>query len=116
MAFPVEGRVLVVVLCATRGWELTAESFASNVLDELSADLALCVGDREPQNPLYERASYVWRLPEPDDWAEAYDRTAGHQEWRVLLQLGEHLFGGVEDSHHPQMGSGGAVIGLGPVV
>jgi hypothetical protein len=103
-------RALVVLLCETRAWELTAESFTTNVLDELRADLALCVGDREPLNPLYEKAKYVWRLAEPDNWADAYDRTAGNAAWRMLLELDENLLGGVQDLEHPQIGSGGIVL------
>lgn len=105
-----DGRVLAVVLCETRAWDLTAEGFISNVLDELRADLALCIGDREPPNPLYEKAKYVWRLEEPDNWAHAYDRAAGNSRWRVLLGVHEQLLGGVEDSEHPQIGS--AAIGI----
>jgi hypothetical protein len=100
-------RVLVVLLCETRAWELTAERFTSNVLDQLGAELALCVGDRETPNPLYERARCVWRLAEPDNWAELYEREAGNARWRVLLELDESFLGGVEDERHPQVGSGG---------
>jgi hypothetical protein len=80
-------RVLVVLPCETRAWELTAESLTTNVLEQLGADLALCVGDREQPNPLYERAKYVWRFSEPDDWADALDRIAGNPRWRALLEV-----------------------------
>jgi hypothetical protein len=103
-------RVLVVLLCETRAWELTAEKLGSNVLDELHADLALCVGDREAPNPLYQRANYVWRLAEPENWADAYDRAAQDRPWRVLLEVDEQLLGGIQDPEHPQVGSG--AIGL----
>jgi len=103
-------RVLVVLLCETRAWELTADKLVSNVLDELHADLALCVGDREAPNPLYQRAKYVWQLAEPENWADAYDRAAGGGRWRVLLEVDEQLLGGIEDAEHPQLGSG--AIGL----
>ena len=95
--------VLVVVLTSTRGWELTAENLISNVVEELDADLALCVNAGEPHNSLYDAAKYVWRLvPSDDDWAEAFDRTAGHSRWRILLEPGGHLFGGVKDAENPQ--------------
>ena len=44
-AAPPAPRVLVILLCETRAWELTAEPFRHNVLDALGADLALCVAD-----------------------------------------------------------------------
>ncbi len=90
------------MLASTRAWELTADALLSNVVEELGADLALCVNEGEPHNPLYDRARYVWRFRPPDeDWAEAFDRSAGHSRWRVLLQPGAHLFGGVKDADNP---------------
>jgi hypothetical protein len=92
-----------VLLGQTRAWELTADSFMSNVLDELGADLALCGDDRgETPNPFYERAKFNWRMAQPTDWGEVFDRDAGGAHWRVLMQPGGHLFGGVEDPERPQ--------------
>jgi hypothetical protein len=106
-----EPTTLVVVVGTTRAWELTWESFAANVLDELGADLALCVGDRDQgRNPFYERARYIWSAAEPEDWAEAYDRAVGDSSWRVLLREGDHLLGGVRDTAHPQPGAGALTI------
>lgn len=95
-------------MAETRAWELTADSFFTNVLGPLGADLALCVGDHESPNPLYERAKYVWRAKEPEKWGELYDREAGGTSWRVLLVPGAHLFGGIEDAD--QVGSGAIVL------
>lgn len=103
-------RVLVAIVAETRGWELTAESLFSNVLDVLGADLALCVGDHESENPLYERARFVWQAQEPDDWGELYDRKAGGPHWRVLLKPGAQLLGGIEDPEIKEIGSGAIVM------
>ena len=102
-------RVLVAVVAETRAWEVTAESFFSNVLDVLDADLALCVGDHESPNPFYDRAKFVWRTREPDDWAEFYDRKAGGPDWRVLLTPGAQLLGGIDDPEIEEFGSGAIV-------
>jgi hypothetical protein len=102
-------RALVAVMAETRAWELTSESFFSNVLDVLDADLALCVGDHEDSNPLYERARYLWRAEEPDHWGERYDRKAGRR-WRVLLKPGAQLFGGIEEDEVREIGSGAIVL------
>ena len=97
-------------MAETRAWELTLESFDSNVLEVLDADLALCVGDHEEPNPLYERARYVWRAEEPDDWGELYDRKAGGSGWRVLLKPGAQLLGGIEGPGVEESGSGAIVL------
>ena len=98
------------IVAETRAWELTAESLCSNLLDALDADLALCVGDHESPNPLYERAKFVWRSPEPDDWGELYDRKAGGRQWRQLLAPGAQLLGGIEDPQIREIGSGAIVL------
>ena len=103
-------RVLVTVMAETRAWELTSESFFTHVLDVLGADLALCVGDHEAPNPLYERAKYVWRADEPDDWADLYDRKAGGPGWRILAEPGGQLLGGTEDPELEEDGSGAIVL------
>jgi hypothetical protein len=103
-------RVLVAVVAETRAWEVTAESFFANVLDVLDADLALCVGDHESRNPLYERARFVWRTPEPDDWGRLYDRKVGGPHWRALLEAEGQLFGGVDHPDAQEIGSGAIVL------
>jgi hypothetical protein len=100
-------RVLVAVMAETRAWELTAESFFSNVIEPLGADLALCVGDHEGTNPFYERAKFVWRTAEPDDWAELYDRKVGSSRWRALLMPGGQLLTGTDD---PEAEGSGAIV------
>ena len=103
-------RVLVAVVAETRAWEITAESFLSNVIEPLGADLALCIGDHEATNPLHRRARYVWRTEEPDDWGPLYDRRAGHGRWRALLTPGAQLLGGIEDPKASEIGSGAIVL------
>jgi hypothetical protein len=111
MADAKQPSVLVVVTGTTRAWELCWESISTNVLDELDADLALCLGDRDQgPNPFYERAKYRWETHEPDDWAEAYDEAAGGSNWRALLRPGDHLLGGVTSTEHPQPGLNALVI------
>jgi hypothetical protein len=105
-----QGRVLVAVVAETRAWEITAESLISNVIEPLGADLALCIGDHEAPNPLHRRATYVWRTEEPDDWADLYDRRAGHGRWRALLTPGAQLLGGIEDPEANEIGSGAIVL------
>jgi hypothetical protein len=98
-------RVLVALVAETRAWQLTADSFYENVLDALDADLALCVRADEPHNPFYDRTKYMWTFHESGDWAEAYRRAVGSDDWRCLLEIGDFFMGGIEDPEHPQVAS-----------
>lgn len=106
-------RPLVIILAETRAYGLTFDQFKENVLDELGADLALCVADNErecPSNPFYAHARYVWRYPEPPDWGAAFDYAqqvvGSHADWRQLLRIKNQWLGGVEDPEaHPGSGA-----------
>jgi hypothetical protein len=105
-------RVLVVLLAESRTSELTFDLFRSNVLEPLSADLALCVGDnkREMRNPYYDAAKYVWIAHEHDDWAVAYDEQSAGSGWRELFALKGSWFGGIRHPTLQQAGSGALLI------
>lgn len=66
------------------------KSLYENVLDINNADLAVLIGDDIPpqyQNAsIFDRAKYVWTVPEYEDWGDALDLIAGnHAEWRKRL-------------------------------
>jgi hypothetical protein len=104
--------VLVVVLCETRAWEITAAEFFRNVIKPLDADLALCVGnsEREVDNPFYDEAEYVWKYPEPEDWGDAFEEVAGNRDWEVLLSVHELFFGGIQHETNQNSGSGAIIM------
>ena len=61
---------LVIVLAETRAHELTFDNFKKNVIDELGADLCLCIGvksDYDYENPFYKLAKYHFLYNEEDD-------------------------------------------------
>jgi hypothetical protein len=69
-------KVLVVVLSETRASELTFDSFKKNVIDELNADLCICIGvkpDYDYNNPFYNLAKYKFLYNEPDDFGDAFE-------------------------------------------
>ena len=69
-------KTLVIVLSETRAHELTFNSFKKNVIDELNADLCLCIGitpDYDYNNPFYNLAKYKFLYDEPDDFGDAFD-------------------------------------------
>lgn len=110
-------KCLICIICQTRGYQLTWDSFKKNVMDHLGADLALCVGktenDAKSRNGYYENAKYIWEYEEPLDYADAYEYVKGTvgstEEWRLLLKVKKQWMGGINDEEsHP--GSAGIII------
>lgn len=112
-------RVLVCVLAQTRAHESTWPGFKKHVLDELGADLALCIAidaayDRS--NPFWQAANYRWTTPEFDNFAAGFDEAEtwftgapATGDWRRLLAIRDQWLGGVKGrGQHP--GSGAIVI------
>jgi len=67
---------LVIILSETRAHELTFNNFKKNVIDELNADLCVCVGvkpDYDYNNPFYTLAKYRFTYDEPDDFGDAFE-------------------------------------------
>ncbi len=118
---PKQERVLVCVLAQTRAHELTWPSFKKHVLDELNADLALCIGTDEKYdyaNPYWQHAKYRWTSVEYPDFADGFDlaqrRLAGGKQpisanWRDVLSIGGNWLGGLKH-HVPHPGSGAILM------
>jgi hypothetical protein len=69
-------KTLVIVLSETRAHELTFDSFKKNVIDELNADLCLCIGVKPHynyNNPFHTLAKYKFTYDEPNDFGDAFD-------------------------------------------
>lgn len=69
-------KTLVIILSETRAHELTFESFKKNVIEQLNADLCLCIGvkkDYNFDNPFYNLAKYKFLYNEPEDFAESFE-------------------------------------------
>ena len=69
-------KTLVIILSETRAHELTFDNFKKNVIDELNADLCVCIGikpDYDYNNPFYQLAKYKFLYDEPDDFGDAFD-------------------------------------------
>jgi hypothetical protein len=92
-------KVLVCILAQTRAHRLTWASFEKQVLNELNADLAVCIGVDDKYdytNPYFQHALFRWTIPVPADWAEEIDRirlSLGYDEgWRRLADLCENPY------------------------
>lgn len=69
-------KTLVIILSETRASELTFDSFKKNVIDELNADLCVCIGvkpDYDYNNPIYQLAKYKFLYDEPHDFGDAFE-------------------------------------------
>ncbi len=70
------GKTIVIVLSETRASELTFDSFKKNIIDELNADLCVCIGvkpDYDYNNPFYNLAKYKFTCNEPQDFGDAFE-------------------------------------------
>ena len=69
-------KTLVIILSETRAHEITFNNFKKNVIDELNADLCLCIGikpDYDYNNPFYKLAKYKFTYNEPHDFGDAFE-------------------------------------------
>jgi hypothetical protein len=67
---------LVIILSETRASELTFDNFKRNVIDELGADLCVCIGvkpDYDYNNPFYQLSKYKFLYDEPEDFGDAFE-------------------------------------------
>jgi hypothetical protein len=118
---PKRERVLVCIIAQTRAHQLTWSRFKRYVLDELGADLAVCIGLDDGysySNPFWQHASYRWGIREYDDYFEALESlkgfmvdrpSGGWPNWRPLLDVGTDWLGGIKGKRE-QPGSGAIQI------
>ena len=69
-------KTLVIILSETRAYDLTFDNFKKNVIEQLNADLCLCIGIKPNynyDNPFYNLAKYKFLYEEPDDFGDAFD-------------------------------------------
>lgn len=69
-------KTLVIVLSETRAHELTFNNFKKNVIDELNADLCVCIGVKpnyDYDNPFYKLAKYKFIYNETDDYGDGFE-------------------------------------------
>ena len=102
-------KTLVCILAQTRSYELTWNNFKKHVLDELNADLALCIGVTKKynyNNPFWKNAKYRWSIEEfGDDYSNAFDFAQNEiysnskkikENWRILLNIKNFWLGGIK--------------------
>ena len=118
-------KTLVIVLSETRASELTFENFKKNVIDELNADLCVCIGitsNYDFNNSFYKLAKYKFIYNEPDDFGDAFDYASNiinkekninnnlSLHWRKFLEIKDQFLGGIKDDYNQHEGSAGILI------
>ncbi len=100
------GRTLVITLGQLRAHQLTWANFKENVLDQLNADLAVCVPNDaffDFTNPFYVNARFRWLIPDAPDLSDTFDRIqrllGGSGDWRVLCDVPDHWIGRIAQSN-----------------
>jgi hypothetical protein len=120
-------KTLVIILSETRANELTFKSIKKNVIDELNADLCICIGitkDYDYNNEFYKLAKYKFLYDEPDDFGDAFEyayqeickkdikilQDQDHLHWRNFLKIKDQFLGGIKDEYYQHPGSAGILI------
>jgi hypothetical protein len=115
-------KTLVIILSETRASELTFENIKKNVIDELNADLCVCIGVKENydyNNEFYKLSKYKFLYEEPDDYGTAFEsayqdickkNNIVYPNWRKLLEIKDQFLGGIKDEFNQHPGSAGILI------
>jgi len=124
-------KTLVIVLSETRAHELTFDNIKKNLIDEVNADLCVCIGvkpDYDYENPFYKLAKYRFTYDEPEDFGDAFDYAYNTMlvnrpefeyineenktplNWREFLKIKGQFWGGVKDETNQHEGSAGILI------
>ena len=101
-----KSRTLIVCLGQLRAHRLTWESFKHNVLDELKADLAVCVPNDSffnITNPYYRHAKFRWLVPDAPDLATIFDDIqcviGSVEDWRVVCDIKGNWIGRISQAN-----------------
>ena len=102
-------KTLVCIIAQTRSHEVTWKNFEKNVLRELNADLALCIGLTKKynfENPFWKNAKYKWTIEDfGDDYSKGFDLAQQKifenskekkEDWRILLNIKDFWLGGIK--------------------
>ena len=115
-------KTLVIILGETRASELTFNNIKKNVIDELNADLCLCIGVKKKydyNNKFYKLSKYRFLYDEPDDYGTAFDfayqdickkNKIDYPHWRKFLEIKDQFLGGIKDEINEHPGSAGILI------
>jgi hypothetical protein len=100
-------KTIVIVLSETRASEITFDNFKKNIIDELNADLCICIGvkpDYDYNNQFYNLAKYKFTYNEPHDFGDAfeyaYNIISQNKPKYECLHNVNALYGKIQNLHH----------------
>jgi len=105
-------KTLVCIIGQIRIPNLTWDRFKKYVLDELGADLALCLhdgGQTDRDNPYHKNAKYFFEYKNIGCWAKSYD--AMNPGWRDLVTIPGDWIGDIKEPIE-RKGTGGVLTFL----
>ena len=95
-------KVRVCVLCETRENNLVWKNFKKYVLDNLNADLAVCISTSENydySNQYWQHAKYKWTTPQYQNWLDSLEYAKDtdfentNDDWKRFLTLKGNYLG-----------------------
>jgi hypothetical protein len=122
---------LIIILGETRASEITFKNIKTNLIDQLNADICICIGVKgnyDTNNEFYKIAKYKFLYPEPEDYGNTYDlaydiiinskcdrlekikNEDNHLPWRKFLEIKDQFMGGIKDKYNEHPGSAGILI------
>lgn len=116
-------KTLVIILAQTRAHEITYQHFKKNVLDQLNADLCICIGRTSTydiNNPFYQNSKYRFYYDEPEDYTDAFNYASDCIknenpdkeifDWKNYLDVKDQFLGGIRHPTKEHPGSAGILI------
>ena len=94
-------KTLVILIGNARGGEETWGTMYKNLLEPYNANLALCFGEvKDKTSSLYQRAKYIWEIPEYENWRDFYDSNFNYK-WDSFIDNQKYgnatLMGGIDE-------------------
>jgi hypothetical protein len=122
-------KTLIVILSETRAHELTFGNIKENLINQLDADLCICIGIKnnyDYENGFFKLAKYKFLYDEPYDYSSAFDYAnniileenninkkdfyLNNLHWRKFLEIKDQFLGGIKDDINEHPGSAGILI------
>ena len=118
MNYKKKEKVLVCIICQTRGYKITWKNFNKYVIKNLGADLAVCVAEKKTNNQFYENAKFIWSFKDRKDYTKLFNYSQkkilkkkkinkNFHNWKKILKIKDSWLSGLGD--YPMKYGSGAI-------